>query len=157
MKIRFGTQQDVEIVGPAVKKSWLMHVDNEPGFINREVIENSDCTEYFDDCFNDSSKSRLLVAEIDDKIAGFAKVDFLTIQKFFNETRILYVDDIYTMEEYRGKGVAKFVLEEVEKFAKEQDINWLKARIYTFNDAAQKTFKSSGFKDIYSEYFKIIK
>jgi GNAT superfamily N-acetyltransferase len=157
MKIRFGTKEDVAVVGPVLKKSWLMHVDNEPGFINREMIENADCSEYFSNCFDDSGKSKLLVAEIDGEVAGFAKIDFLTLQKFFNETRILYVDDIYTMEEYRGKGVARFVLEEVEKFAKEQNINWLKARVYTFNEPAQKTFESAGFKDVYSEYFKIIK
>lgn len=156
MEFRIGIKEDISDIAEVLKSSWLMHADNEASYINRSVIENSNLEEYFTDCFNGSEKSYLLLALIDKNIAGFAKVNIEEIQKFFNETKIMYIDDIYTFEQYRKRGVSSFVLKEAEKLAKEKGIKWLKARVYNFNTPAQATFKSAGFKDLYSEYFKII-
>ncbi len=167
MNIRFGTKEDIEQIGEAIKGSWVAHVDNEPEFLNRKTLLGYDLVEYFANCFNGNGKSYLLIAEVgstqdspvcqgDMKIAGFAKLDVQEIQKFYNETTVFYIDDLYTMEAFREKGVATFLLKEAEKLAKEKGIKWLKGRIYTWNEPAQKTVESAGFKNMYSEWFKIL-
>lgn len=156
MEFRLGTKEDVSAIAEALKSSWLMHADKESDFINRGVIESSNLEEYFADCFDGSDKSHLLVVQIDENIAGFTKVNIEEIQKFFNEMKVMYIDDIYTFKQYRNRGVSSSVLREVERLAKEKNIKWLKARVYSFNVPAQAAFEASGFKELYSEYFKII-
>jgi len=156
MNIRFGTQADVELIREDLRGSWINHVDHDPEFINRAIVENTTLDEYFKSCFDGSDTSFLLIAEIDQQLAGFAKVDIKEIEKFYNETKILYIDDLYTVEQFRGKGVAKFLLAEVEKLAKDKGIKWLKGRVYSWNKPSQRTVESAGFKNMYSEWFKII-
>jgi diamine N-acetyltransferase len=156
MNFRLGTKEDVAAIGNELIGSWFMHEDHEPDFVNRAVLEKSDLNKYFENCFNDSGLSYFLIAEENKEIAGFVKLNIQEIQKFFNESTVLYVDDIYTRENYRGKGVALSLLKEAEKLAKEKNIKWLKARIYSFNKPAQNTFESAGYKNLYSEYFRIV-
>lgn len=140
-----------------LKESWINHVDHDPEFINREIIEKSDLKNYFKDCFNGSGKSFAILAKEGEKYAGVLKVNIEKIEKFFNETKILFLDDLYVEESFRGKGVSAKLIEAAEKLAKEKKIKWTKARVYEFNIPAQKVFDKNGFKKLYSEYFKIIK
>lgn len=156
MNIRYGTQEDANKYGKYLKEMWLMHVDKEPDFVNREIIEQSDLKGYFENCFNGSNKSYLFIAEENGEFAGLCKVNIEEIQKFFNQTTIIYIDDIYVKEEYRGKGVGNLLITQVEVLAKQKGIKWLKARIYTFNNQAQSLFKKNNFKPLYSEYFKTL-
>lgn len=156
MNIRYGTQEDANKYGKYLKEMWLMHVDNEPEFVNRKVVEQSDLKDYFENCFNGSGKSYLFIAEENGGFAGLCKVNIEEIQKFFNQTTILYLDDIYVREEFRKKGVAKLLIAQTEILAKQKGIKWLKCRVYSFNSPAQNLFKLSGFKALYSEYFKVL-
>lgn len=159
MNIRLGTKEDVEEVGVYLKEMWLMHSEEEPDFVSREVIEKYDSAtieNYLKDCFKTGGKSSLLIAEENGEITGFLKVNAEKIQKFFKQTKVLYLDDLYVKEKYRGKGVAKVLIKEAESIAKKKKIRWLKARIYIFNKAAQKLAEKVELKPLYSEYFKIL-
>ena len=136
--------------------SWITHADAEPEFINRSTLENSNFEKYFTDCFSGNETSFLLIAEDEGTIAGFIKLSIQTIQSFFNETTVMYIDDIFTMENYRQRSVASLLLRKAHKLAKEKNIKWMKARVYSFNEPAQFTFESAGYKKLYSEYFKIL-
>ena len=156
MNLRFGTKEDIEKIKEPLRGSWIAHVDHDPEFVNRPIMENSTLEEYFSVCFDGSGKSQLLIAEIDGEIAGFAKVDVREVEKFYNEQTVLYLDDLYTMEQYRRQGVAAFLLKEVENLAREKKIKWLKARAYTWNKPVQKANEAAGWKNLYSEWFKIL-
>ncbi len=132
----------------------MMHVDKASGYINPAAFENFSLDEYFKDCFNESGKAYLLIAEEDGKIAGFAKVNLQDIQSFFVQKKVLYIDDIYTMESFRNRGVGSSLLKEAEKLAIEKNVKWLKARIYSFNKPSQGMFESAGYENLYSEYFR---
>ena len=90
------------------------------------------------------------------EMTGFLKVDVVKIQSFFVENQVLYLDDAYVKEKYRGRGIAKTLQAEAEKIARQRNIKWLKARIYEFNGPAQTMAKSVGLRPLYSEYFKIL-
>lgn len=156
MIIRQGTKKDVQKIKKYLIDSWLNHVDEEPEFLNRPIIEKSDLSSYFEDCFNGSKLSYFFIAEENSKIAGFLKVNIQELQPFFNETKVLYLDDGYVFEEYRGKGISKLLNQEAETLAKKLGIKWLKARVYQFNKSAQSALEKQGFKNLYSEWFKVI-
>jgi len=159
MKVRLGVRKDGNQVAGWLKDMWLMHCDNEPQYVSREKIAaytSARITRYLRDCFNGSKKSYLLVAEEGGELAGFLKIDVVKIESFYVETKVMYLDDIYVREQYRGRGVSKLLYAEAEKIAKKRKIKWLKARIYEFNKPAQAMAKSGGMKMLYGEYFKII-
>ncbi len=160
MNVRLGKRKDAELISGWLKEMWLLHSDNEPKFVSERKIGSyttKRIARYLKDCFNGSNKSYLLVAENDDAVAGFLKADVAKIQSFFMETRVLYLDDMYVKEDYRGKGISKALYAEAEKIAKKRKIKWLKARVYDFNKPAQAMAKSVGLRPLYSEYFKILK
>jgi len=157
MNIRLGKESDVKTIGKYLKESWIMHCDNEPKFINKRVVEKSDLKGYFRECFNKSNKSYLLIAEEGKELAGFCKLNIQKIQRFFNQTKVIYVDDVYVMKKFRGQGLGKLLLDKAEKIAKERKIKWAKARIYLFNKLAIKLFEKTKYRQLYSEYFKILK
>ena len=159
MRIRPGMRADAEKIADWLKELWLLHCDNEPQYVSRKKIgayPTRRILRYLRDCFNGSNKSYLLVAEEGGDIAGFLKIDVAKIESFYVETRVLYLDDIFVREEYRGRGVSKLLYEEAEKIARKRRIKWLKARVYEFNKPAQAMAKSMGLRPLYSEYFKIL-
>lgn len=157
MKIRFGEKSDLPEVGKLLKSLWVMHANNNPKFMDVKRIEGyteKHMSKYLSSCFKKPTTSYLLIADEKSTIAGFLKIDIVDIQPFFKEKKVLYLDDIYVKEEFRGEGVAKLLQEEALRIAKEKKIKMLKARIYTFNSPAQKMASSMGLEPLYSEYFK---
>lgn len=157
MNIRFATKKDLPEVIGHLKGLWIIHGKNNPDFLNYEKMKKYTDTRirnYLNVCFDGSKKSYLLIAEEENQIAGFLKIDISEIQKFFVTSKVLYLDDIFVKKEFRGAGVAKLLLQEAEKIAKKRKIKMLKARIYTFNTSAQKMAESIGLTPLYSEYFK---
>ena len=160
MDIRLGTQKDATQIANLLKTLWVMHAENNPDFLNEKKIKGyttSHITKYLSVCFEKNPKSYLLIADDHGTIAGFLKIDIIKIQPFFMENKVLYLDDIFVKEEYRGQGVSGYLQQEAEKIAKKKKIKMLKARIYTFNSPAQKMAKSMGLTPLYSEYFKPLK
>jgi diamine N-acetyltransferase len=156
MNIRPGTISDVPQIKSFLLDSWLMHAKKEPKFINPKTFENTNLKNYLKNCFNHSYKSYLFVAEDKEKIIGLIKLNIEMIESFFYQNRILYIDDIYVSQNYRKQGIAKKLIEIAVKIAKKRKLKWLKAKIYQFNQPAQRTFESNGFISLYSEDFKIL-
>lgn len=159
MKIRQGLRKDIPEVAGYLKEMWLMHGKEEPRFVSEKKMGSYNVARierYLKDCFNGSKRSYLLVAEENGEMVGFLKVNITKIQSFFVQNSVLYLDDTYVKEKYRGNGIAKALEAEAEKIAKKRKIKWLKARIYEFNKPAQNMAKSIGLRPLYSEYFKIL-
>jgi GNAT superfamily N-acetyltransferase len=160
MRIRLATTKDLPEVVPHLKALWIMHGKNNPQFLNYDKMKqytDARIKKYLNVCFDKSKKSYLLIAEEEGNVAGFLKIDIVEIQKFFIVNKVIYLDDIFVKEEFRGKGVAKLLQQEAEKIAKKKKIKMLKARIYAFNTPAQKMAQSMGLTPLYSEYFKPLK
>jgi len=132
---------------------WLRH-DDETQMMDRKILRETDMKNYFKNCFDESGKSYLLVAEESGKMVGFLKVNVEKLQNFFREKKALYLDDGYIIKEYRNKGIMCRLIKKAEEIARERNIKWVKGRIYTFNIPAQKMAESIGLKPLYSEYFK---
>lgn len=156
MKTRLGRREDIKEIVGYLKEMWMMHAKMEPEYVSAKKIgayTPERIKRYLKDCFNGSKKSFLLIAEEDWEMAGFLKVDIVKIQSFFVETRVAYLDDVYVLEKYRGRGVTRELVQEAKRLAKKRGIKWLEARIYEFNKPAQKTFEKLGMRSLYSEWF----
>ena len=59
-----------------------------------------------------------------------------------------YVEDLWIAPDHRSRGVAKALLAEVERWAREQDLDWLGSDATLDNEASHMWHRASGFDEI---------
>ena len=157
IQIRKARPEELDSVTALVKSMWIQHGVREPRILNEEYLRLIDTKLYFKPCFEQPDKNVLYVAFYGKDLVGCCRAEIIELEGMFNERRAIYVDDLVVKEGYQRKGIGKQLLKEVESFAKSQNINLLKARIYEFNTNAQWLFKNQKFRTIYAEYYKELK
>ncbi|KKR70987.1 MAG: Diamine N-acetyltransferase [Candidatus Woesebacteria bacterium GW2011_GWA2_40_7b] len=100
--------------------------------------------------------SFVIVAEVDGKFAGFQRADIQEIPSFFKHNKIFYLDDAYVLPEYRRMGIATLLIKEAEKIAKQNKIQRLQGRVYTFNKPVQNFLLRLGYKSPHAIWDKVI-
>lgn len=61
--------------------------------------------------------------------------------------KMFYLDAIAVDKEYRGQGVGKLLLDELEKLAKEQGLDYLALDVIEENERAKKLYEIEGYKE----------
>jgi GNAT superfamily N-acetyltransferase len=153
--IRYLNEKDLDVLEDEIREMWSKHHLNNKSLISEDTLKNTDLHKYFKRSIK-RQKGFSLIAMVDEKIAGIIRVAEEPLEDFFNYKKAYIVDDLVIKSEYRRQGVATALLERVKEIAKENDIGVLKARIYTFNEPAQKFFEEKGFDQIYGEYFNTL-
>ncbi len=151
--IRKLRKEDLPLIEPLLRSMWLNHPQNEPEFISQEILENIDISDYFKKAMEEDNEFAL-VAEKDGKLAGIIRVEKTELEDFFRNKKAYFLDDIVVKKEHRKQGIAGRLFEEVERIAKENNVEVLKTRSYHFNIPAQNWLRKHGMKPLYSEYFK---
>lgn len=77
------------------------------------------------------------------RFVAFAGCRFMTS---LHSGNILYIDDLCTLDEYRGKGLATRLLDHVREIARLNDQDALVLDTDFTNNTAQKVYFKSGFK-----------
>ena len=95
------------------------------------------------------------VAEEDGRIIATAAIVFMDFPpSFTNKTgRTGYVANVYTADEYRGKGIAATLLEKVEQEAKKRGITMM---LLHASEMGRKAYVKSGYEDVDIEMEKRI-
>jgi len=103
---------------------------------NVEIVKVKD---FYKNYINDNTKF-FLVCEENDIIFGYIYVK--------KEDNILKIDALYVLEEYRNKGIATHLLEEVINYGKLNNYEIISINVLENNLKAKK---------LYSKYFKLYK
>lgn len=95
------------------------------------------------------------VAEEDGRIIATAAIMFMDFPPSFrNKTgRTGYVGNVYTADEYRGRGIAGQLLDELEQEARKRGITML---LLHASEAGRRAYLKSGYEDIDYEMEKRI-
>ena len=95
------------------------------------------------DALNEHPKSIVLLAEIDGVRCGMvvAFENFST----FSVRPMINIHDVIVLEEYRGKGVGKRLMEAVEAIAIERQCSRITLEVREDNEVAQSLYKKMGF------------
>jgi GNAT superfamily N-acetyltransferase len=152
IEIRYLEKKDLEELKKDIIKMWSEHHFNNKCLISKNTLENTDLNKYFKTSIK-KNRGFSLIAMVDEQIAGIVRVEEEKLEDFFNYKKAYKVDDLVVKSKYRRKGVATSLLNKVKEIAKEKKVGVLKARIYTFNEPAQRFFTDKGFDDLYGEYF----
>lgn len=101
-------------------------------------------------------EGKVLVAEVDGKVAGFATILTTVRSEEIDDGDLEYglVSDLVILEKFRKLGLGRRLLEEAEAFAKECDVRWLRIGVLARNKAAVGLYSSMGFADHYVELEK---
>ncbi|HZF63778.1 MAG TPA: GNAT family N-acetyltransferase [Chitinophagaceae bacterium] len=84
---------------------------------------------------------RSIVAEDNGEIVGFASYYFT----YFSWTgKAIYLDDLYVVASYRGKGIGRRILEEIISIGKRENCKRLKWQVSKWNEAAISFYKNIG-------------
>jgi GNAT superfamily N-acetyltransferase len=96
--------------------------------------------------FSKKSRIKVLVAENDKEIAGYAFY-FFTFSTFLAKPT-LYLEDIYISEKYRRTGIGKKMFKELIKIAKENKCGRLELMVLDWNVNALKFYENFGAENL---------
>ena len=97
----------------------------------------------------DIKNGEILVAEENNKIVGFVSFNIVNKNEelIMNDIPAIYISDIVVLAQYRHMGIGTKLIQEVESFAKEKGIKYLKLIAFSKNKDAIKVYEQSGFED----------
>jgi len=99
---------------------------------------------------------KVLIAEVDGEIAGYATVLTKVSSDELEDGGIEYglVSDLVISEAFRGKGFGRQLLDAAESYARACKVKWLRIGFLAGNQSAQNLYTSMGFSNFYVELEK---
>ncbi|VVB75025.1 Mycothiol acetyltransferase [uncultured archaeon] len=122
--------------------------------LDRESIPG--IRKYTKKCINSKSNSFLLLAEINEKVAGFIYCQIKNRPKIYTVKKIGYVSDLFVVKKYRKRSVGKSLMNEAIKLFKSKKIKHICLSMLSGNKNALAFYESLGFKEFKKELKKTL-
>lgn len=107
-----------------------------------------------DDAFSDSPPFKILVAERNGKLLGYAF--YLFTYSSFEAKRTLYLEDIFISESHRNKGIGKLFLDKLINIAKTNDCGRMEWAVLDWNVNAINFYENLGARELKEwKYFRM--
>ena len=107
-----------------------------------------------DDAFSESPPFKILVAEQNGRLLGYAF--YLFTYSSFEAKRTLYLEDIFISEDFRNKGIGKLFLNEIINIAKANDCGRMEWAVLDWNVNAIKFYENLGARELKEwKYFRM--
>jgi GNAT superfamily N-acetyltransferase len=99
--------------------------------------------------------SIFLIAEIEGKPAGYAKLIVASIEDGITADRPIELSRLYSHQEYLGKGVGQNLMDASFEFGRAHghDVMWL--GVWEFNPRAQRFYEKNGFRQVGRHVFQL--
>lgn len=96
---------------------------------------------------------RVLVAEVNEQVAGFATILAKVTSEEIEEGDYEYglVSDLIVASKYRGQGIGRKLLVAAESYARDKEVRWLRIGVLAENHHADGLYESMGFRKLYIE------
>jgi ribosomal protein S18 acetylase RimI-like enzyme len=96
---------------------------------------------------------KVIVAEVDEKVAGFATILTKVKSEEIEDGGIEYglVSDLIVASKFRRRGIGRRLLEAAESYAKANEVRWLRIGVLAENQSADGLYDSMDFKRLYIE------
>lgn len=112
--------------------------------------------EMFDRC--KTCGGRILVAEIDGNVAGYATVLPKVMSEQLEDGNLEYglISDLVVLQKYRGLGLGKQLLATAELYARSCKVKFLRIGVLAGNRVAEELYSSTGYSPLYTELEKTL-
>lgn len=100
-------------------------------------------------------KTIFLIAELDNKPAGYAKLIVESREDGVTAKRPIELSRLYSHQEYLGKGVGQNLMDACFELAKshDHDVMWL--GVWEYNPRAQRFYEKNGFREVGKHTFQL--
>lgn len=105
----------------------------------------------YNNCLNDSS-GKIFVLDINKTIVGMATLD--VIVDTFRSIKYGYVNNVCVIKEYRGLGYGRYIMLEIDKFAKNNGLSYIILSSNNKRKVAQNLYRNIGYKEVDTCFFK---
>lgn len=157
IKIRKATPADAKpLTDLAYTTFWdafAHHPKNAPEDLNHYMRQAFNLEQIAAELTDDNSI--FLIAEIDGKPAGYAKLIVESTEDGITATRPIELSRLYSHQEYLGKGVGQNLMDACFEHAKTHghDIMWL--GVWEYNPRAQAFYTKNGFRQVGKHTFQL--
>ncbi len=157
IKIRRADVNDSEMLAGLCRKTFWdafhEHPENAP----------EDMADYMEKAFNietiraelNEKDSIFLIAEVEDEIAGYAKVMLGAIEDGISAEKPVELNRLYAHQKFLGKGVGAALMDQCLQIAKENDCDLMWLGVWEFNPRAQTFYRKYGFYEVGKHVFQL--
>ncbi|MDZ5129772.1 GNAT family N-acetyltransferase [Clostridium perfringens] len=146
-KIRLANIEDYNVINEIIREVHDLHVKNRP-----DVYTETDkplLEEEFKEILGDDRYKVFLVQERESKeVVAFSLIQIIGPRNItiLTPVKTALIDTFCVKENYRKRGIGKFLFEYIVSFAKKEEVNTLKLVVWEFNKEAIKFYESLGMK-----------
>lgn len=144
MKIRPAKKADIPAVNAIRKQVHLLHAEGRPDIFRKKFGKK--LAGLLHDRLRDGN-SRVIVAEQDGAIAGFAVLEIIERPKspYNRARRFLRVTECGVDAAYRRQGIGAALLAYVKRYARKQGFDTVELDMWEFNQGALAFYEAQGF------------
>lgn len=88
---------------------------------------------------------RLVVAEVEGEIVGSGYARIEDSKPYLTHDRHSYMGFMFTLPEYRGKGINQKIIEDLEQWSLSQGVTEMRLEVYVANSSAIRAYEKIGF------------
>ena len=155
IEIRNATSQDFSSIKSLHTDLYNIHHIGAPDiFKNIQSIVLS--TKEID--ISDFNVNNIVVATVDSLVVGYLEFFEKTIEESetLRQRKMYCVVDLVVSSEYRGKGIGKMLLGEVENRARLNSFDSVEVPVFTFNRKAQDFYEINGYSEYVTRVRKVL-
>lgn len=143
--IRLAENADLPSINQLRRQVHKLHASGRPDIFQSEF--NAELANHIYDIYADE-KSKIIVAEIDGKICGFAVIEFIEKPEspYSLARNYLRVVEFGVDEACRRQGIGTRLFDYIKCVATERNLDTIELDMWEFNEGALKFYESVGFK-----------
>ena len=100
-------------------------------------------------------KTIFLIAELDSKPAGYAKLIVESIEDGITAKKPIELARLYSHQEYLGQGVGQNLMDACFDLAKSRDHDVMWLGVWEYNPRAQRFYEKNGFREVGKHTFQL--
>lgn len=151
MNIRECNLNDIEKWVDLNQEFMKYEIVDEVFWSNMLDSKKDDLRKLFIEALEDKSHITLMMIEHDEEVIGF--MNLMTIFSIWAGGKSLTLDDFFIIEEYRGMGIGKNVMEYLEGYAKRNGYKRFQFLSEHSNELAHKFYTKLGYESEYMHFY----
>lgn len=157
LSIRQATVEDAKLLTDlAYTTFWdafAHHPKNAPDDLNHYMRQAFNVEQIATELADD--KNIFLIAELDDEVAGYAKIIIDNIEPGITADRPIELSRLYSHQKHLGQGVGQSLMDACFERARAEsrDVMWL--GVWEYNPRAHRFYEKNGFRVVGSHVFQL--
>lgn len=153
MELRYGGPKDAKVLAEIGKKTFYDAYVKDVDLENLKTVIEETFSEELQLQEINNSDSLFLIAEVNGKIAGYAKLIRNASNKHVIGKDHMELSRIYLLQEYIGKGIGKELMQRCIDEARQRGCNSLWLGVWENNQNAIGFYRKQGFREVGSHVF----